>query len=228
MVAMKILENLGWILTCTSGFAILIIFSAMAADVGLSNIFCWHPILLSMAFLLYMNEGLLVYFNNNNKTDRAVSRYWHGRYMLLATLFSIGGYIAIYISHARQNHSQFGIGHAFINALHVWIGYLVLLLMLLQSFVGMSKYFGFAKAKWHGKLGVYIYFGGILNICIAAIFWNSESWRGIVRFIVILTALSLALITLWIKRNGGILLSNDDEIDQENEYETVSLNDSTL
>ena len=146
MVAMKVLENLGWILTCTSGFAILIIFSAMAADVGLSNIFCWHPILLSMAFLLYMNEGLLVYFNNNNKTDRAV----------------------------------------------------------------------------------YIYFGGILNICIAAIFWNSESWRGIVRFIVILTALSLALITLWIKRNGGILLSNDDEIDQENEYETVSLNDSTL
>ena len=164
MVAMKVLENLGWILTCTSGFAILIIFSAMAADVGLSNIFCWHPILLSMAFLLYMNEGLLVYFNNN-KTDRAVSRYWHGRYMLLATLFSIGGYIAIYISHARENHSQFGIGHAFINALHVWIGYLVLLLMLLQSFVGMSKYFGFAKAKWHGKLGVYIYFGGILNIC---------------------------------------------------------------
>ena len=57
--------------------------------------------------------------------------------------------------------------------------------------------------------------------------YNSESWRGIVRFIVILTALSLALITLWIKRNGGILLSNDDEIDQENEYETVSLNDST-
>ena len=34
-----------------------------------------------------------------------------GRYMLMAALLSFGGYLAIYISHVKQNHSQFAVGH---------------------------------------------------------------------------------------------------------------------
>ena len=227
---MKILNVLGWVITCTSGFAVMIILGVMASDVGLSNVFTWHPILLSLAFLMFMNEGLLVYFNGKlEQTDRSISRYWHARYMFVASMLAIGGYICIYISHAKTNHSQFGIGHHFINALHVWIGYLVLVLMLLQTLVGMSKYFEMVKAKFHGKLGLYIYVGGICNICIASIFWNSESWKGIVPVLIIVLSLSLCTMTFLIKHNGGILIS-DNIVDNSdsNEYETVSLNDESI
>ena len=144
-----------WAFTCTSGFVVLVVFTVMASDVGLSNIFTWHPVLLSLAFLMCMNEGLLVYFKGKLDGEaREVSRYWHGRYMLMAALLSFGGYLAIYISHVKQNHSQFAVGHPLINQVHVILGYFILVLVLLQSCVGAAKYFGSLKAKWHGKLGL--------------------------------------------------------------------------
>ena len=123
-----------WAFTCTSGFVVLVVFTVMASDVGLSNIFTWHPVLLSLAFLMCMNEGLLVYFKGKLDGEaREVSRYWHGRYMLMAALLSFGGYLAIYISHVKQNHSQFAVGHPLINQVHVILGYFILVLVLLQS-----------------------------------------------------------------------------------------------
>ena len=217
-----------WAFTCTSGFVVLVVFTVMASDVGLSNIFTWHPVLLSLAFLMCMNEGLLVYFKGKLDGEaREVSRYWHGRYMLMAALLSFGGYLAIYISHVKQNHSQFAVGHPLINQVHVILGYFILVLVLLQSCVGAAKYFGSLKAKWHGKLGLYIYGAGVLNICIAAVFWNSESWRGIVRILVIFLSIFLAVVTIALKRYGNTLnMTNDFGKNRANAYETVALTES--
>ena len=145
----------------------------------------------------------------------------------MAALLSFGGYLAIYISHVKQNHSQFAVGHPLINQVHVILGYFILVLVLLQSCVGAAKYFGSLKAKWHGKLGLYIYGAGVLNICIAAVFWNSESWRGIVRILVIFLSIFLAVVTIALKRYGNTLnMTNDFGKNRANAYETVALTET--
>ena len=81
----------------------------------------------------------------------------------------------------------------------MYIGYLVCLLVVLQVAVGIVKYYGArtcnGRLKWHGKIGVWIWFTGMINIIIGAIFWHGQlvALRVILAVVVICVIIVVAI-----------------------------------
>lgn len=157
-----------------------LVYYAMTRDVGISSAFTWHPILMTFGFAVCMNEGMIMYYYGDiQHISRHDSRKKHGVLQVLALLSIIGGYVAIFVAH--QGKSQFGAGAPTIKQVHVWLGYILIILTLFQAIVGLNKYVkkstsGKSIAKWHGYLGLVIYLLGQTNIFIAALFWGTASW----------------------------------------------------
>merc|ERR1712072_1680733 len=99
----------------------------MTKDIGISSAFTWHPILMTLAFAVCMNEGLIMYyFGDLNKESRDDTRKKHGLLQLLSILSIVGGYVAIFIAH--EGKTEIGAGATTIRQIHVWLGYSVILL----------------------------------------------------------------------------------------------------
>ncbi len=190
---------------------------SIAEDDGIKSCKSWHPILMTFGFALCMNEGLLAfYFGDMLDEERADSRKKHGMLQVLSIISILAGYIVMFIHHFGSKNSDgtnktvweahFGAGSPPIVLLHVWLGYALITLTLLNVIVGIQKYFtklksGKSIAKWHGKLGLVIYILGIFNIVVATTFWRQKktrtSWRSstfnIIGLIVLLLVMNVAI-----------------------------------
>ncbi|CAE7539148.1 PGLP2 [Symbiodinium natans] len=165
---------------------------------SLSTSFTWHPILMSFAFPCLMVLGRWVYVTES-LGDKQEQRSAHRGLMILSTLVAIGGYVAIFMSHAKIP-SFFGYNFAKhtwavpARICHDFLGYSVLLAMLYQAAVGIMKYrnleAGQRSFPFHGSLGKVILLLGPMNIVTACLFWGwSPAFKVLVACLASLAAL---------------------------------------
>jgi len=190
-------------------FSILVVVcisSIMIKDLGTTIPFTWHPILMTISFLFCMTQGIHSYLvgfgndRNNHDNNKNKSRMYHGIFMLFAFITAFGGYIAIYIAHSNgKGHTA--VGDTFIKQFHTWFGYIILLGILFQSLVGLSKYVllykqGRSFAKFHGLMGPLLWLFGCFNIFLGVWFWSSSSNNLFLQIILSLSIISIVVITI--------------------------------
>mmetsp|Transcript_48018 Transcript_48018/g.139069 ORF Transcript_48018/g.139069 Transcript_48018/m.139069 type:complete len:685 (-) Transcript_48018:60-2114(-) len=136
-------------------------------------LFRGHAVLMSMAFLLLATAGMISYASKNCPLaprccgptgTRLLRHFTHGTLNGLALACAVGGYVCIFMNHQQAGASQFGLGRreSWSRSIHVWVGYLVLLLLLIQALSGIAKLyflalFGTRKATFHHSLGRAMY-----------------------------------------------------------------------
>jgi len=163
----------------------------MLHDVGPTKAFTWHPILMTISFLLCMTQGMHAYLlgwggggssdGNNTSSNSNTARIYHGIFMVLALVTATVGYIVMFIAHqGGKGHTAHGDPLA--KQIHTWLGYGILLAVLVQCGVGITKYVLVRQdvpkrfAKWHGKLGPLLWFLGCGNIFLGVYFWSSPTY----------------------------------------------------
>jgi hypothetical protein len=190
---------------------------SIVEDDGIKSCKSWHPILMTFGFAFCMNEGLLAfYFGDICDKARNDSRKKHGILQVLSIFSVLAGYIVMFIHHFGSKKSNgtnktiweahFGAGEPPIVLLHVWLGYTLIILTVVNVIIGIQKYVTKSKtgksiAKWHGKLGLVIYLLGMFNIVVATIFWGQKktriSWKSqtvnIVSFIVMVISMNISM-----------------------------------
>lgn len=145
--------------------------------------FGWHPVLMIISYPCLMVLGRYAYavepsFGLETKESR---RMMHLVLMVLATAAALGGYVAIYKAHVPMK--KFG-GYHFDTKtwddwewlLHVWLGYSIILLSVLQAIMGALKAYRLLDERksfaFHGNLGKVIIVGGCLNAAIGTHHWS--------------------------------------------------------
>ena len=179
-------------------------------DVGAGEWFTWHPVFMTLGFLFFMTEGILTYYRGvAARENKASSRRTHMRFQGLGFVCVLLGFISIWRSHQLMGHENWpDDDHPVIVRYHMYIGYLVCLLVVLQVLVGLSKYFCVgARLKWHGKIGPWIWWAGMLNIIIGAIFWHGK----LIGLRVLLSALVVCVmgVVAFYFRKVQVLRAND-------------------
>ncbi|CAK9025584.1 unnamed protein product [Durusdinium trenchii] len=145
----------------------------------LSKSFTWHPILMSLAFSCFMVLGRWAYVTDSIG-DKAQQRPVHRALMVLALLFAIGGYVAIFMAHIKTP-TFFGYDFAKHSwkvaprVIHDFLGYGVLLLTLTQASMGLQKLAklqsGVKIFTFHGQLGKLILLLAAIQILVACYLW---------------------------------------------------------
>ena len=201
---------------------------ALLKDLGPSVSFAWHPILMSLAFVVFMTNGLNQYWGGKLLgEERGSSRKKHAMLQMTAAVFAIGGWVAIFIAHNGKGKNHTGAGASAVKKIHVWLGYFVLLLVSFQSFVGVSKYVSFPKKsmKFHGDLGTPIWMLGCFNVFLGLCFWSSPSYANkegtsngvqIICLIALFTTVSMTLLLRTLSK------SEEDVGVKSGEYEQIS------
>ena len=159
----------------------------------LNSAFTWHPILMSVAFPCLMMLGRWAYVSDE-LYDKDKKRSLHRSLMMLATLFGFAGYVAIFLAHL-PNKTFFGYNFSThkwgvaTRVAHDWIGYLILVMTISQSAMGLSKLAGLrdgrAIFKFHGTLGKVIMVLSAVNVVLACVFWGWSTGYKI--FVALLT-----------------------------------------
>ena len=178
----------------------------MLKDVGPTKAFSWHPILMTISFLLCMTQGMHAYLlgwgggnsDGNNTSNSNTERIYHGICMVFALVTALVGYIVMFIAHqGGKGHTAHG--DPLSKQIHTWLGYGILMGVLIQCGVGMTKYVLVRQdvpkrfAKWHGKLGPLLWFLGCGNIFLGVYFWSSPTYTLPVQ---ISTAIGVVLVVL--------------------------------
>ncbi|CAJ1384710.1 unnamed protein product, partial [Effrenium voratum] len=93
-------------LGCPAAVIVGMLGPVQGGGMKLDTAFTWHPILMSIAFSCFMVLGRWAYVTDS-LGDKAKQRPVHRALMVLAALFAIGGYVAIFLAH-RKIPSFFG------------------------------------------------------------------------------------------------------------------------
>ena len=136
--------------------------------------------------------------NGNNRTNK--SRTYHGILMIIALLTAIGGYVAIYIAHSNGK-GHIASGDPYIKKFHTWFGYIILVGIVFQSLIGITKYTLLKTqnrnfAKFHGLMGPMLWIWGCINILLGVWFWSSSSYNLFLQIIISISILIIVLITI--------------------------------
>ncbi|CAE7479242.1 unnamed protein product [Symbiodinium sp. CCMP2456] len=136
---------------------------------GPSHVFTWHIVCMAIAWPCLSVLGYWSYkadvMGGSSKNDR---RAIHMFCMLGVGILSIAGYACLFEAHRENGEGQFGglmvegnkltLKRGLGRFIHVAIGYLVVLGVLLQAFMGLWKRHVLLKydlkaVTWHGALG---------------------------------------------------------------------------
>lgn len=185
------LTSFGVLLCCITLFTLTMV--QMLGNVpggkrSLAVAFTWHPILMTLGIPVLMVLGRWSYIAGNTKDDSfeevlGSRRHLHRRINTIATLVTMGGYIAILVADIPAGHV---LGYDF--STHKWqcaskvahsiFGTLVVLGVIVQALMGAFKLWllesGFIKVfRAHGTVGKLLIAGGAINILLAYLF---EGW----------------------------------------------------
>ncbi|CAD7957236.1 unnamed protein product [Amoebophrya sp. A120] len=143
---------------CSGAAAVALILTVLlkfAADMGLDNLFVWHPICMVSGFACMSAGYILVafprqYFSTDGAVASSVGRrkYVHLSVQVTAMALFFVGVSFIWRNHARMGKSQFGFNNGvwdplFPNLVHMASGYLVLLLLVFTQLTGgLGRAFG--------------------------------------------------------------------------------------
>mmetsp|Transcript_67313 Transcript_67313/g.140624 ORF Transcript_67313/g.140624 Transcript_67313/m.140624 type:complete len:228 (-) Transcript_67313:622-1305(-) len=171
---------------------------------GTGNIlFGWHPILMTISFVLFM--GLAVHSYRVELMPKLQRRKAHALLNLCVLLCAAGGYYAIWKSHHDKGASQFAYDEPKLERrVHVWLGYVCLGLLILQSLIGLSKFVrvhllqGEPMLKWHGFVGRVIFLAGMAEVFVGVLCWSSWSFGyRMALFALVVVAAASVLIPSW-------------------------------
>lgn len=89
--------------------------------------------------------------------------------MAIGAMCMVVGYLVAFTVHQAYGASHIAAGQPTIRQVHVWMGYITLGGVILQVVVGMHKYIVKTRdntrtATWHGKLGPFVWFLGVIVI----------------------------------------------------------------
>lgn len=168
---------------CTCVVVVLVCVG-MFADVKGGNMppqkwFPWHTVFMTLSFLCLMPLGRYAYIFEQGSSNR---RSIHKFVQSFAVIAMLVGYLCIFMAHLpAQKYFGYDFKHGkwspdYKRVLHAWIGYALLLLVLIQAAVGFMKAASYAKEKgsiykWHGSLGKAIMLLGGINVLLAIRFW---------------------------------------------------------
>lgn len=171
------IENGTTCILITECVCVICVLALFSLDVGLANIFSWHPIFMTTGFVLLMSEGLLAYYRGDLVGQpRSKSRGNHAVLMLFSFGCVAFAFASIYIAHAKTHHSQ--VGHPdgpLLRYVHVLFGYFVIICMVAQVLVGIMKKLDIVKLKLHGRVGPWIYGFGMSNISMGLVMWEGKT-----------------------------------------------------
>lgn len=167
------------------------VFDKRVGGTGIDNVFSWHPILMAMAFMGFMNAGQFAYTKGppsdgllattQHGPKKQVQRRLHSSLMALSAICAIGGYTTVFYAHAQIGESQIGFNATIGRAIHVWLGYIALLWMLVQMLSGPFKAWHLEMKNerifpWHGRLGRYHI---LFSFAVATLgFWVHMNFTG--------------------------------------------------
>lgn len=168
--------------------------------------FAWHPIFMSIAFPCLMFLGRWSYVVG--ATDWGIEtkksqRILHGAIMGVAVLVMLAGYACIITAH-YPNEQFFGYNFRiqewtqWKRVLHVYSGYVAILLTLQQAFVGTTKFIklqnGTSTHTFHGRLGKVTILTAGFSLLMAIWFWG---WSiGIKKAMFVVLALIMCAVVL--------------------------------
>ena len=130
------------------------------------NFFKYHPILMTISFLLSLSEGL---FQIKEMKYNVENRNFHQIiHVILQTFSFILSLISFYFAFKQKN---FLLKNHF-TSWHSWIGTFTLTLQFFVSLIGMLKFFNLFKNFYqtmklrisHQFLGIFCYFFGLISI----------------------------------------------------------------
>eukprot|EP01120_Amphizonella_sp_Union-15-10_P009992 TRINITY_DN391_c0_g1_i1.p1 TRINITY_DN391_c0_g1~~TRINITY_DN391_c0_g1_i1.p1 ORF type:complete len:224 (-),score=16.20 TRINITY_DN391_c0_g1_i1:120-791(-) len=130
----------------------LLITSYVLKALPFTEIFVWHPTLISLGYLFLMVQGTLLllrpshlmsFFVGSSTRKQKISQHWYLQAFALLVLFS--GFFSIWYSKVSKGRPHF-------TSWHSWFGVLALSLSVCQLFLGGYLYFPWIK-KFLGITG---------------------------------------------------------------------------
>jgi len=137
--------------------------------------FPWHPVMMTLAFPCLMTLGRWSYHIDPSwgADAKSTQRKMHAFCMGTATLAALAGYLAIVLAH--EYHPASFPDHIVMKKIHYAIGRTVLLSMILQMGVGITKAMnlidGEKSMTFHGFLGKITLGGGLVQMLHGYLFW---------------------------------------------------------
>jgi len=194
-------------------FVVISVAANTISSIGPSVAFSWHPILMCMSVIIFMTEGInLMWFNSDDISDL---RDFHGMTHFFTALCALCGYIAIVIAHYPDH--MFSSDASPARQLHMCVGYLVLLLLVVQVCAGCYKYHRIVnhqlkEVRWHGILGPVLHVLALMNIVIAMSF--EQDLFGATQIPLIFLVIVISGVTLclrWSSNRHSVLKISDQE-----------------
>lgn len=194
-----------------------------------SGWFAWHPVFMSLAFPCLMPLGRWSYIGwadwSAGKPER---RQLHRGIMGAAAFAAVLGYLFMFMAHLPGrvffgHDFKTGEWHEWKRVLHVWVGYLTILLTVAQACMGIMKMSTWQEKgekimTFHGDLGKVIVGLGTLSMILAISFWG---WSLAVKIpLLFVVCVACALGTLWPKAD------NDSDASQATAEEATELKSS--
>lgn len=145
-----------------------------AGGYDVAELFYWHPLLLTIAFLLLMPIGMLVYKDDSMGSrcfpDRAKRRRVHIVLQTAAVLLALLGYAAAYVSHERSEKPHLAVPVRYWSrSIHVWTGLLVIAAVVAQALGGAVRTL-WRKRVPHRDVGAWIWMAALNPLLLAAYF----------------------------------------------------------
>jgi len=171
----------GWDV-CAAGACIglfLLVFTTMLNNPGPSEMFSWHPVLMTLAFPCLMTMGRWSYeVDPSWGADKDwTRRKIHAFCMGLALIAALGGWLAILMTNGYSPSAAWFHWHGWsMRRVHVINGYIVLFAMVFQAGVGICKAVklidGVESLTFHGHLGKAVMCGGSVQMLLGIVFWT--------------------------------------------------------
>lgn len=173
------------LLVAVTLLVLVLTLSAPLGGYGYASIYAYHPVFMTVAFLLLLPLGLLSYSldlgeaGNRAYPDRDSRRVLHGVLQLLGTCLAVCGYLVAFVYHAARGRDHLALSYnppIPSRVAHVFLGLFAVAGLVVMTASGLYKFVVAARdglrarVKWHGMLGPAVWVSGLLCICLAAYF----------------------------------------------------------
>lgn len=158
---------------------------------GFRDIYAYHPVFMSLAFLLCFPVAMLAYVIEEPSAtvaawlpDKRARRVLHGACNLAGTLLAIVGFVLAFTYHEALGKPHAGLNEpawhqTLARPAHIIIGYMVVIAVFGQCVAGLAKYVqrdGPAPPpkggalSYHGLVGPVVWLLGLVCVCLALYF----------------------------------------------------------
>ncbi|XP_041458496.1 cytochrome b561 domain-containing protein 2-like [Lytechinus variegatus] len=149
----------------------------------LTNLFSWHPILMSIAFAFLMSESIMFFSSESTlipKVNRKSKVSYHWITMTTAIACALIGFAIIFINKVLHDKPHF-------KSWHGTMGLVVIIYMCIQAFGGAFHLFPKFTSKFVKLADLKLY----------------HATSGLCLFILVITTLVLALYSNWMQQKAG-------------------------